>query len=105
MCQHLPYSNIKIDNDILLDDVIDTPDDSDIGYMVEVDIAFPKDMHELLKQCVPCPENITPTKEWYSDYQDELQQIAKANTNTTKLVAHLYERKNYTLHYRSFLFY
>jgi hypothetical protein len=73
MCQHLPYGNIKIDNDILLDDVIDTPDDSDIGYMVEVDIAFPKEMHELLKQFVPCPENITPNKEWYSDYQDELQ--------------------------------
>jgi hypothetical protein len=104
MCQHLPYGNIKIDNDILLDDVIDTPDDSDIGYMVEVDIAFPKEMHELLKQFVPCPENITPRKEWYSDYQDELQKLTKANTNTTKLVAHLYERKNYTLHYRNLKF-
>ena len=37
MCQHLPYSEIKLTNDILFDDVIYTPDDS----------SFPKDMHEL----------------------------------------------------------
>jgi hypothetical protein len=42
MCQHLPYSDIKINNNISDDDVINTPDDSDIGYMVEVDISFPK---------------------------------------------------------------
>ena len=38
MCQHLLYGDIKINNDILVDDVINTPDDSDIGYMVEIDI-------------------------------------------------------------------
>ena len=38
MCQHLPYSEIKLTNDILFDDVINTPDDSYIGYIVEVDI-------------------------------------------------------------------
>jgi hypothetical protein len=37
MTQHLPYGDIKITNDILIDDVLNTPDDSDIGYMVEVD--------------------------------------------------------------------
>jgi hypothetical protein len=31
MCQHLPYSDIKLTNDILIDDVLNTPDDSDIG--------------------------------------------------------------------------
>jgi hypothetical protein len=72
--------------------------------MVEVDISFPKEIHELLKQFVPCPENIIPKQEWLSDYQDKLQTSTKANTNTTKLVAHLYDRKNYTLHYRNLIF-
>ena len=42
MCQHLPYSDIKINNAILFDDVINTPDDSYIGYMVEVNISLPE---------------------------------------------------------------
>ena len=38
MCQHLPYSDIKTNDDIVFDDVIHTSDDSDISYMVEDDI-------------------------------------------------------------------
>ena len=49
MCQHLPYSDIKINNNISFDDVIKASYDADIGYMVEVDISFPEHMHELLK--------------------------------------------------------
>ena len=42
MCQHLPYSDLKINNDTSYDDVINTSDESDIGYMLEVDLSFPK---------------------------------------------------------------
>ena len=73
MTQHLPCSNIKLNNDISVDDVIKTSDDADIGYMLEVDISFPPAIHELLKQVVPCPENIIPTQEWFSEYHKELQ--------------------------------
>ena len=104
MVQHLPYSDIKINNDIKIEDVIKTPDDADIGYMVEVDISFPPQIHELLKQFVPCPENIIPKTEWFSEYQKELQLLTHANTKTNKLVAHLYDRENYTLHYRNLKF-
>ena len=58
MCQHLPCSNIKIHNNIPYDDVIHTSDESDRGYMVEVDISCPKQTHELSTQFVPCPELI-----------------------------------------------
>ena len=100
MCQHLPYSDIKLNNDISYTDVINTPDDSDIGYMGEVYISFPKETHELLKQFAPCPENKIPTTEWFSEYQQYSQLLTHANTKHNKLVAHLYDRKNYTLHYR-----
>ena len=104
MCEYLPYSDIKINNDILIDDVLNTSDETDIGYMVEVDLSFPKQIHGLLKQFVPCPEHITPNKEWFSDYQKEVQALTHANTTTTKLVAHVYDRTNYTLHYRNLRF-
>jgi hypothetical protein len=105
MCKHLPYSDIKINKDISIKDVLKTSDESYIGYIVEVDISFPKYMHELFKQFVPCPENIKPNQEWLSDYQKEVQTLTTANTNTTKVVAHLYVRKTYTLHYRNLCFF
>ena len=101
MCQHLPYSDIKINNAILFDDVINTPDDSYIGYMVEVNISLPEEIHEVSKQCVPCPENIIPKTEWCSEYQKELQLLTHDNTNTDNFQAHLCDREHYTAHYRN----
>ena len=68
MCQCLPYSDIKLNNDILVDDGINTSNESDVGYMVEVDLSFPKELHELLQQFVPCPESTIPKTERFSDY-------------------------------------
>ena len=81
MCEYLPYSDININNDILIDDDLSTPYESDIGYMVEVDFSFPKPIHEVLNQFVACPETITPTKEWFSDYQPAVQALTPANRN------------------------
>ena len=40
MCQYLPCSDIKINNAISYDDVVNTSDDAYIGYVVDVDISF-----------------------------------------------------------------
>ena len=44
MSQPLPYDEIKFDNNIKLEDIINTPDDSDIGYFVEVNLKYPDNM-------------------------------------------------------------
>ena len=62
-------SLLNINNGLSYDDVITTSDESDIGYMVEVDLSCPKEIHELLKQFVPCPSTIIPTPAWFSGYQ------------------------------------
>ena len=41
MSQPLPYDEIKFDKTVRLEDIISTPDDSDIGYFVEVDMKNP----------------------------------------------------------------
>ena len=74
----LPYSDIKITKDIAYDDVSNTSYESDIGYMLEVDLSFPKQVYEVLKQFVPCPEHIIPEKR-FSEYQKEVQVMANAN--------------------------
>ena len=64
---------LKIDKDVKIDDVLEAPDDSDVGYIVEVDIECPKEIHNKLKEYPPAPEILTPQDDWMSDYQQELK--------------------------------
>ena len=41
MSQSLPYDEIKFDSKIFSKDILNTLDDSDIGYFVEVDLSYP----------------------------------------------------------------
>ena len=104
MCQPLPYKDIKFDNDITLETILKTPDDSEIGYMVEVDLEFPKELHNKFKQYPPCPEPLKPKVEWFSDYQKEVMEATHSKPNCEKLIPHLMNHDNYVLHYRNLKF-
>ena len=41
MSENLPYDEIKFDRIVKLEDILNTPDDSDIGYFIEVDLKYP----------------------------------------------------------------
>ena len=56
MSQYLPYKNIRLNKDVKLEDVLNTSDDNDVGYIVECNLTFPKHLHNKLKEYVPCPE-------------------------------------------------
>ena len=62
MCEYLPYKNLKIDNDVTLEVILNTPDDSDVGYIIECDLHAPEEIHEKLKQFPPCPESLIITE-------------------------------------------
>ena len=104
MSQPLPAYDIKLNNDITLAIILNTADNDDIGYIVECDLTFPKHLHDKFKNFPPCPENITPKKEWLSQFQNYLIEEQQHNTNCNKLVPHLYEHKNYCIHYRNLKF-
>ena len=55
-----------------LKDILETPDDNDIGYILEVDLHFPVELHEKLKELPPAPETLTPDIEWLTPYQQEI---------------------------------
>ena len=42
MSQPLPYDEIKIIKNVKWQDILNTPDDSDIGYFVEVGLICPE---------------------------------------------------------------
>ena len=46
MSQMLPYDEIKFDRNVKLEDVLNNPDDSDIGYIIEVDLTYPDNIKD-----------------------------------------------------------
>ena len=57
MSELLPYDEIKFDKNVELEDVLNTPDDSDIGYFVEADLIYPDNIKEKTKNFPFAPEN------------------------------------------------
>ena len=66
MVQALPYKDIKFNKEITIDEILQTEDDAETGYTVEVDLSFPQEIHERLKQLPLCPETRAPDEAWFS---------------------------------------
>lgn len=82
MMQLLAYEALTwVDTNI---DVTSIPDDSPVGYILEVDLEYPDTLHELHKDLSFCPEHRTPP-----------------NSNYPKLNTSLYDKYNYVIHYRN----
>ena len=74
MSEPLPYDEIKFDNNINLEDILNNPDDSDIGYFIEVDLKYSDNMKEKKTKYFPfAPENkkIDPVE--FSDYMKTIK--------------------------------
>ena len=85
MVQSLPYKDIKFVpcptsdavnpptletwSETFLTTIVQTADDAETSYFAEVDLEFPPEIHELLKQFPPCPETLKPDPDWFSDYR------------------------------------
>lgn len=85
MMQHLPIQNFKwCDKEFSIDEIMNIADDAEIGYMFEVDLDYPEDLHDLHNDYPFCAENrrVPYTK------------------NEKKLLLTLFEKKNYVIHYR-----
>ena len=54
MSEPLPYDDIKFDNNIKLEDILNTPDDGDIGYFIEVDLIYPDNIKQKTKKFSIC---------------------------------------------------
>ena len=59
MSQMLPYDENKFDKNVKLEDILNTPDDSDIGYFVEVDLIYPDNIKEESNHFPFAPDNKT----------------------------------------------
>ena len=82
-----------------------TPDDHAEGYTVKADLVMEPEIHDLLRPFPPCPENMEPQVDWFSDYQTETGVASGVitqgkYTSGNKLAPHLMEHKEYVIDYR-----
>ena len=103
MSEPLPYDEIKFDNNVTLEDILNTPDDSNIGYFIEVNLTYPNNIKEKTKNLPFAPVNKKINPDKFSDYMKEI----KPDTfiQTKKLICDWSDKKNYLVHYRMLKFY
>ena len=103
MSESLPYDEIKLDNNVNLEDILNTRDDSDIGYFVEVDLKYPDNIKQKTKHFPFAPEN---KKNYPDNFNDYMKEIKPDNyTSTKKLICDWSDKKNYLVHFWMLKFY
>ncbi|XP_015115549.1 uncharacterized protein LOC107040118 [Diachasma alloeum] len=83
MSQHLPYGGFEWENPEGFN-VFNVPDDSQDGYILEVDLEYPRELHDAHRDLPLCPEHFVPP-----------------NRKNKKLMTTLYAKKSYVIHYRN----
>ena len=86
-----------------LEEILNTPDDSDIGYFIEVDLRYPDNIEEKTKNFPFAPENKVIPKVKYNDYMKKIK--PKNYTEAKKLICDWTDKKNYFILYRMLKFY
>ena len=103
MSEYLPYDEIKFDNNGKLEDILNTPDDSDIGYFIEVDLTYPDKIKQKTKNFPFPPVNKKTNPYDFSDYLKTIK--PDTCTQTKKLICDWSDKKKYLVHYRMLNFY
>ncbi|XP_071578407.1 uncharacterized protein [Temnothorax nylanderi] len=84
MSESLPYANFQWLDDPENFDVTTVPADSDIGYILEVDLEYPPNLHDVHADLPLCPTRDKPP-----------------GKRQEKLLATLYDKSRYVTHYRN----
>ena len=103
MSEPLPYDEIKFDNTVKLEEILNTPDDSDIGYFIEADLIYTDNIKERTKNLPFAPVNKKINPDNFNDYMKEIR--PDTYVQSSKLICDWSDKKNYLIHYRTLKFY
>ena len=109
MSQLLPYDEIEIWHghpdkySNWLDIILNTPDNSEIGYFLEVNLKYPDNIKQKTKYFPFCPENKKVNPKKFNKYMDKVK--PETYTNSKKLICDWTDKKKYLIHYRMLKFY
>ena len=81
-------------------DVTQIPDDAETGYILEVDLEYPAEIHNLHSDLPVAPEQRKVTEDELSPYSAELKtRLQLKGKPQPKLVPNLYNKIKYVIHY------
>ena len=104
MSQPLPYDNIKFETEnICLEEILNTPDDNDFSYFLEVDLEYPYNIRQKTKLFPFCPEKKSISKNDFGPYMKSI--MPKNFASHKKLICDWTDKRNYLIHYRMLKFY
>lgn len=86
MSEYLPQSDFQWVENVENFDLASIPDNNSIGYVLEVDLEYPSELHNLHNDLPLCPEKMkSPIR----------------ITDVEKLIPNLYDKKKYIIHYKN----
>ena len=79
---------------------------SDVGYILEVDLEYPNELHELHNDYPLAPEKLTVTNDILSNYYKKVADKYEIKVgNVKKLISNLSNKTKYVVHYRNIQLY
>ena len=91
MSEPLPYDEIKFDNTVKLEDILNTPDDSDIGYFIEANLIYPDNIKERTKNLPFAPVNKKINPDNFNEYMKETR--PSSYVQSSKLISDWSDKK------------
>ena len=109
MIQKLPYRNLKWDDKITEEDIINY-DNGRTGYILEVDLEYPKELHDLHNDFPLAPEVMNVKAKMLSEKQVEIYKLINGSKEpkdekTQKVILNLNDKSKYVVHIRTLQFY
>ncbi len=105
----LPYKDYKwlTDEEIAALDIPNLSSDADTGYIFNVTLSYPKELHEAHEDFPYAPHKMTIDETLLSPYANECHKKLKNTTKfrSEKLVASFADRKEYVVHYTALKLY
>jgi hypothetical protein len=94
MSSYLPYKNFKWNNqNWTTEKILSLKDNGKKGYLFEVDLEYPNELHDLHNGYALCSENKIITNDMLNEFQ-------KQDTKISKLITTFYDKERYGLNYR-----
>ena len=101
---YLPYGGFRwlSKEEIKKFDLDSIPENSKIGYILEVDLEYCKELHDIHNDCPSCPEHIEVNYKMLSNYcKDIVDRYNIKAGRVKKLIPNLYNKIKYPVHYKN----
>ena len=108
MSQYLPTGNFKwmTDKEISKINLGKYKADSKKGLILEVDLEYPQELHDMHNDYPVCPEKVKVSNDMLSSYCKKIAEKYKISIGlVSKLIPTLRDKKEYVLHYRNLQLY